>query len=201
MNVYVESNFVLELALRQPESESCRMLIDHAEKLEVTLIVPAYSLAEPYETITRRRKERERVKRDVDRVLTQLRRTDLYSEPADQLGNLTNLLITSASDEDLELRSVIERMAAVSEVIPLDSAVVAESLQCQADYDFSAQDALVYASVVRHLRRTTADENCLLNRDVKDFSDQSVVDQLANLGCRLFTSFEDGLNFIRSRLN
>ena len=188
MNVYVESNFVLELALRQAEAASCRTLIDFAERREVALVVPAYSLAEPYEKVARERKRRERVKRDLKGVLDQLRRTDVFSEPADQLSDLTNLLITSANEEDHQLRTVIARMAAVSEVIPLDSEVVAESLECQADYDFSPQDALVYASVLRHLKRTTPDNSCLLNRDAKDFNDQSVVDQLTSFGCKLLTS-------------
>ena len=46
MNVYVESNFVLELALRQAQSESCLALVDYAAKGRIILIVPAYSLAE-----------------------------------------------------------------------------------------------------------------------------------------------------------
>lgn len=200
MNVYVESNFVLELALRQQESESCRTLVERAEKREITLIVPAYSLAEPFEKITRQRRRRARIKKDVDDELDQLRRTDSYSAHIDQLADLTKLLISSANDEDLGLRSAIKRMLAVSEVIPLDSDIVAESLDRQVDYGFSPQDALVYASVLQHIRRTNPTESCFLNRD-KDFTDQSVVEQLASLDCRLLASFDDGLGFVRSRLD
>lgn len=200
MNVYVESNFVLELALRQQQSESCQTLVDYAEKREITLVVPAYSLAEPYETIARQRKRRERVKREVDGVLNQLRRTDTYSARVDEFGDLTNLLISSANDEGRQLGSVIRRMLAVSEVIPLDKDIVAEALGCQADYGFSSQDALVYASVLRNIRRTNPGDSCFLNRD-KDFDDQSVVEQLASLDCKLLFSFDDGLNFVRSRLD
>ena len=146
MNVYVESNFVLELALQQAQSESCQALVDYAANNQIALVVPAYSLAEPYETITRRRKERAQVKRDVDTALSQLQRTSAYSDDVDQLRNFTNLLITSANDERLRLDAVVTEMVEVSELIPLDSRVVAESLQCQKELDFSPQDALVFAT-------------------------------------------------------
>ena len=54
MNVYVESNFVLELALLQEQHASCEALLRLCEEGGIQLVIPAYSLAEPYETLTRR---------------------------------------------------------------------------------------------------------------------------------------------------
>ena len=56
MNVYIESNFVLELALLQEQSSSCEEILGLCESRGVRFVVPAYSLAEPYETLTRRQK-------------------------------------------------------------------------------------------------------------------------------------------------
>jgi hypothetical protein len=53
MDVYVESNFVLEVALLQEQHESCEKIIELSEAAKAHLIVPAYSLVEPYETIAR----------------------------------------------------------------------------------------------------------------------------------------------------
>ncbi len=58
MDVYVESNFVLELALLQEQYKSCQELLDLAESKKIRLIVPAFSLAEPYETLIRNNKKR-----------------------------------------------------------------------------------------------------------------------------------------------
>ena len=201
MNVYVESNFVLELALRQAQSESCQTLVDYAANGQIALVVPAYSLAEPYDTITRRRKERAQVKRDVDSALSQLQRTSAYSDEIDRLRDLTNLLISSANDEKLHLESAITQLAEVSEVIALVPEIILESLKRQEDFDFSPQDALVYASVVSHLKGSGSEgQNCFLNRDARDFEDQNVVDELSNWGCRLLTDFDDGLDFVRSQV-
>jgi len=46
MNVYVESNFVLEHALEQEQCESCEELIRLASAGSIRLLVPAFSLAE-----------------------------------------------------------------------------------------------------------------------------------------------------------
>ena len=51
MTVYVESNFVLELALQQEQCDSCLKIIDLATDQRITLAIPAFSLAEPHQTI------------------------------------------------------------------------------------------------------------------------------------------------------
>lgn len=53
MNVYVESNFVLGLALAQEQFESCEEILSLCEAGRIRLDVPAFSLAEPNETLAR----------------------------------------------------------------------------------------------------------------------------------------------------
>ena len=57
MNVYVESNFVLELALLQEQSSSCEEILSLSEDGRIRLVLPAYSLIEPYETLIRKQKK------------------------------------------------------------------------------------------------------------------------------------------------
>jgi predicted nucleic acid-binding protein len=75
VNVYVESNFVLELALLQEQHTSCEELMRLCEEGRIQLVIPAYSLAEPYETLTRRHRQRKRMKAELDDQLRQLART------------------------------------------------------------------------------------------------------------------------------
>ena len=49
MIVYVESNFVLELAFLQEEHESCLELLSLSESEDICLVLPAFSIGEPYE--------------------------------------------------------------------------------------------------------------------------------------------------------
>ncbi len=168
MNVYVESNFVLELALLQEQAASCEALLSLGASRQVVLVVPAYSLAEPYETLTRRRKDRLQVKQTVEIQLHQLARSKTYAERLSRFDDITALLISSADEEQGRLEDVLSKLVQVADVIPLGSDIVAESMRCQKAYDFSPQDAIVYASVVADLRvRPAGSRSCFLNRKLE----------------------------------
>jgi len=201
VNVYVESNFVLELALLQEQSASCEELVDLGAKGLVSLVVPAYCLAEPYETLIRRWRDRLGLKRTVDGQLTQLARTSTYSDHLERFSDITSLLVSSADEEQKRLEDVLSKILELADVIPLDSEVMAESIRCQEEYDFGPQDAIVFASIVSDLKSRSAEhQSCFLNRNPKDFADQNVLDQLDQRGCKLFPRFDSGLAFIRNRL-
>lgn len=51
MSIYVESNFVLELALMQEQYESCEAILQVCKAGQAQLVLPAFSSAEPYYTL------------------------------------------------------------------------------------------------------------------------------------------------------
>ncbi len=199
MNVYVESNFVLELALIQEQSASCEKILGLCEAKRIRLVIPAYSLAEPYETLTRRHKQRRRMKQELDAEFRQMARTASLSEQLGGFKGLTALLISVAQQETQRLENVRSRLIEAAEVVPLDRSVLATATQYQRAHDLSPQDALVYSSVLSHLKRVRAPENCFLNRD-KDFDDQNIVDELAGYDCQLLFQFDAGYSFISAAL-
>lgn len=156
MNVYVESNFVLELALLQEQSRSCEEILGLCETRGVQLVVPAYSLAEPYETLTRRQKKRKRLKQEIDAELGQIARTATYAERLDGFRDVTELLMNIDDEESKRLEEVCSRLTKTAEVIPLDASVLSASTQYQRIHDFAPQDALVYSAVLSHLERARA---------------------------------------------
>lgn len=58
MNIYVETNFVLELTFEQKQCSSCEQILQLCEAGKAKLIVPAYSLAEPHEKLSRQARSR-----------------------------------------------------------------------------------------------------------------------------------------------
>ncbi len=48
MNIYVETNFVLELTFQQEQCTSCEQILLLCEAGYGQLVIPAYSLAEPH---------------------------------------------------------------------------------------------------------------------------------------------------------
>ncbi|MGA9382849.1 MAG: hypothetical protein WBV73_29160 [Phormidium sp.] len=55
MNIYVETNFVLELVFQQEQWQSCEQILQLCEAGSAKLVIPAYSLAEPDDKLSRRR--------------------------------------------------------------------------------------------------------------------------------------------------
>lgn len=200
MRVYVETNFVLELALEQEQHESCAKLLELAESKRVEIVVPAYSLVEPYETFERRRRKRKLIHRDIDDELKQLIRSAGYAERLDGFEGIIDLLIDSASEESKRLEDVRARLLIACEVVSLDTECLSRAVAIRAAYDLSPQDSVVYAAVLSHLDRSAAVECCFLTRDAGDFREPRLLAELRERRCMLIPRFDHGLQLVRSRL-
>ena len=200
MNVYVESNFVLEQALEQEQCESCEKLVRIAAAGSIRLVVPAFSLAEPHITLMRKGNERTRLSAELQKQLSELGRSKPYREAPSNFSELAALLIRSAERERAGLQHAIEGMLRAAEVIPLDSDVFHQAGGIQVAFDMSAQDSIVLASVIRHLAGTKPVKSCFLNRNTKDFDDPNVREMLDEFDCRFFGRFDDGLHYIEAHL-
>ena len=75
MTLYVESNFVLELALGQEESEQADRLLVAAEQGTIEIALPAFALSEPFSMITQRARERGRLVQQFKAQVGQLARS------------------------------------------------------------------------------------------------------------------------------
>lgn len=200
MNIYVESNFVLELSLLQEQEASCEELLQIGEAGRAKLIVPAYSLMEPYETLVRRHRQRKQMKTDLDVELRQLTRTAAYAQRLSGFHTLTALLIDSADEESHRLERVRTRLLKTCEVIALNASTLLAAGQYRHDLDLSPQDALVYAAVLSHLVHSGSPASCFLNRNSKDFDDPRIVDELRRRNCTLIPRFDHGLEHVRKHL-
>lgn len=198
MNVYVETNFVLELALLQEQHASCEALMDLARGERIRLIVPAFSLVEPYGTLTLRKVQRNRTRNELTPVLRELQRTRDYAQPVDAMGaNLKRLFVDSADEELRRLAAVRALLPTVADVVPLDREVFDAATLYETQHELSAQDALVYASVLRHMREHRGGPSCFLNRNARDFDDPEITGELAELNCRMLAQFDAGLGYVR----
>jgi hypothetical protein len=200
MNVYVESNFVLEQALEQEQCESCEQLIRIASTGSIRLVIPAFSLAEPHIALLRKGNERSKLSAELQRHLSELGRSRPYREAPGDFSELAAVLVRSAERERLGLQKAVEGILKTAEVIPLDSDIFYRAGGIQVALDMSAQDSIVLASIVFHLSETEPAESCFLNRNTKDFDDPNVREILDGFGCKLFARFDDGLRYIEAHL-
>jgi len=100
MIVYVESNFVLELAFLQEESEDCSEILQLAEAQRIELVFPSFCVGEPYETLVRRSKDRDALQTRLSRELADIGRSKQYQETVEGSSEVIGLLGRSADESE-----------------------------------------------------------------------------------------------------
>ncbi|WP_341531470.1 PIN domain-containing protein (plasmid) [Nostoc sp. UHCC 0302] len=200
MNIYVETNFLLELVFEQEQCVSCEQILQLCSAGQTKLIIPAYSLAEPHEKLNRQAKSRRNLQQLLDAELKQLSRTASYISRIRSIQDIASLMVQSNEEERQRFIYYREQLFNIAEVIALTSEILIQAASCESTYDLSPQDAIVYASVMNHLRQYKPQLGCFLNRNSKDFDSPDIVEQLNQLKCRMIPRFDHGYNFIQSQL-
>jgi hypothetical protein len=200
MIVYAETNYVLELALLQESHQVCEELLQMCERKALALVLPAYSLIEPYETLVRRKKARIQLQEQLDRELRQLDRTADYKSRLQDFQDVTSLLTGSIQEEFQRLEQTRARLLHGAEIISLTPEILSEASVQRAKLDMSAQDAVVYASILQHLIASQPSHSCFVNRNRKDFDAPDIVKELGDHGCKILFNFDRGKDYALSCL-
>jgi predicted nucleic acid-binding protein len=199
MRVYVETNFVLELALQQEQHEACEAILQLAEAQDIALILPACSAAEASTTLGRRKGERQNLLNEIARHLREIARMRGHAHEVEKArASMQALLLDTSQDAIDRLDGIIRRLQDSVQILPLSGADITTALALRTKHGLSYPDALVLASVLDdpELGRTTS---CFLNRNTKDFDDPRIEALLAKQHCKLLGSFESGLQYIQAQ--
>lgn len=198
MNVYIESNFVLELAFLQEQSTSCEEILRLAEAGHIRLVVPAYALIEPYETLVRRKRDRRHIDRELSKELQQIARNEEFKSQLEGFRDITALLLRAVDEDEKRLKSVRSKLLQIACVIPMETSVFRAAENYEDEQELSPQDAHIYSAVLAHLRQSEDRVSCFLNKNRKDFDDPALGDELTSYGCKLLPSFDRGREYILS---
>jgi len=195
------ANFVIELAFQQEEATDAESIVTMAETARVELIVPAYALAEPYETLVRRKKERSDILQRLRAELNQLARSREYANLPGTSTSVTQALAASAQLQAEGLDRTVRRFMRCGKIIPLTSEVMASALDAQLTFKLQPQDAIVFATVDRYLEQSAAGEKLFVNKNQRDFLTLEIESRLAGLGCKLMPKICAAKSYIVHRLN
>ena len=198
MNIYVETNFVLELAFEQEQCLSCEQILKFCEAKKARLILPAYSLAEPYEKLNRQARERRKLQQSLNKELGQLLRTTTYANRIKSIQDIASLMVQSNEEEWQRFVGYRERLLEIGTIIALTAEVLMEATSCEVTYDLEPQDAIIFASVISHLKQSKPQQACFLNRNSKDFDSPDIIEELNQFNCRMISRFDRGWHFIQS---
>lgn len=201
MNIYVETNFFLELVFEQEQFKSCEEILLLSEQKPATLIIPAYSLAEPHEKLIRQARNRKALQQSLDREFKQLERTVSYKNRIqNNIREFFNLLVEIDVEETKRFAKYRNRLLSHADIIPLNGNILSEAATYENCYALIPQDALVYASVLFHLQQNQPTIACFLNRNSRDFDTPEIKAELNSFNCRMISQFDQGLSFIQSQL-
>lgn len=198
MNVYVETNFVLELVFVQEQSAYCESLLEQCDGSQHRLVIPAYCLAEPNEKLHRQARNRTDLQRTLESELRLLARSHSYRGRIDNIKDIASLLVKSNEEERRRFDTYRRRLLAMAEIVSLTAEILEQAARYENSHQLAPQDALVYASVMNHLSRSASPQNCFLNRNSRDFDSPDIVDELAQYNCRMIPRFDDGDRYVRS---
>ncbi|MFM7425159.1 MAG: PIN domain-containing protein [Elainella sp.] len=201
MNIYVETNFVLELTFEQEQWASCEQILQLCEAGSAKLIIPAYSLAEPHEKLIRQARSRRELQQLLDAELRQLSRTASYTSRIQSIQDIASLMVQSNEEERQRFIQCRTRLFNRGGVVALDTSILLEAASYETTYDLTPQDALVLASVITHLRRDLPQQACFLNRNSKDFGSPDIGQALDQFNCRVISRFDRGYQFIQSQVS
>jgi len=200
MNVYVETNFVLEQAYLQEQHVACERILLLAEARKASLILPTFCIGESYGALIRRKKRRMRLHSRLSKELKELSRSRPYTTVRSDFQEITKILSTSGGEENRRLEETLLRVVNISTLIPMDGELVGTAAELQTTRALKPQDSLVYASVLAHLRFNAVNtRSCFITKNSNDFSNPDIVSDLAQFECSLFTSFGEAYGYLRSR--
>ena len=138
MILYVETNFVIELALRQEEYQACRDLLSFAKQQPVVdLVLPAFCIGEAYEAGERKWAQRRQLHENLLGEITQIQRSEPFRERSKELRKLTGLLVESGEEQKRVLDGLLEELLTVARVLSLDHQTFTRAVDFQNTRDLN----------------------------------------------------------------
>jgi predicted nucleic acid-binding protein len=192
MDVFIESNFLLELAFRQADYIFCERIWRNAQPSTYSLHLPQYALGEVFQMLRPLRNKREEYLQYVLQEITQHRRED--SSDAGAMDSLTQQLTTLLAErtqvQTQRLYAIASEFASKADGHVLTSSVIEEAQALALRHGLSPQDALVYASVLTGLRGLPPQSSKLfISRNKADFGKAEIIAELQTLNCEYLASF------------
>jgi predicted nucleic acid-binding protein len=190
MIVYVESNFVQEIALEQEQAASALSILALAEAGRIMIALPAFALIEPFWTLRYRGEKWTRSFESLAAQWRELRRSGLHTH---FVTPLTPAAIREREENSLEATAL--RLLNVGVLLEINEAVLVQAMVYWRRYGLSPQDSLIYTAIVEDLTSRSAQEDkCFISRD-DDF--RIVESELSTYNCQYITSFTDALRFVQ----
>ncbi len=205
MVVYVESNFVLEIALRQRQAPAAEAILALAEQDILRLAIPSVALVEPYSKLGYRHDKRQGLLNSWTATLREAQEIGLPAAQQGVVREFRQLLMDSANlvqQEYESLQAVVDRIVAKSAILELNASTLGQASLYRNEYGLDHIDSLIYAAIIADLRQgLSLGPSCFVSRDKSGFALSDISAELASYQSRYISTFSNGLTFIHSALD
>jgi len=192
MTVYVESNFVLEIALGQEQSDAAQAILERAERREIALALPAFSLSEPFSTVSHRSRRLQQLRKQLADELRERARSGPHQKDVQALEPTSSFLASIETRELERLILTVGRLYASAIVIPMDASVYAEAMIVTSQWGLTPQDAMINSAVLEHIRTSRLPgPRVFINKNWRDFMGTRIQTELVALNCEFHRTFVD----------
>ena len=168
MITYIESNFIVEMALEQEQMTPVRAILDLVENKQIKLIFPNFVFSEPFERILRERRERNVLYNSLVKTLNDLQRSEPHKDIIHDMKPVTRILREASARQIVLLHSTFERLLHIGECVNISADHFKNVSAYQQDLNLSPQDSIIYATIMEDLpTRPKVEKKCFLSRDRK----------------------------------
>jgi predicted nucleic acid-binding protein len=194
--VYVESNFVLVVALMEEQAFSAIKILDLSEAGRIDLVFPIFAISEPFGTVAVRGRRRKRLCNRLKDQVRELKRSEPRRSVVSQVEPVAVTLLQVEKEEFDLLESTVQRLLGVGRAIGINESVFRDALAYEKHYGLAPQDAIIYSAIVTDLKRSNSlEQKCFISRNWKDFRDPEIESELATYNCTYLEDFAAGLDF------
>jgi PIN domain len=200
MNIYCETNFILEIIFAQEQADFCKSIMTLCKKNKVNIIIPAYSFAEAIYRIESQTKLQENFKKELNSQTNHFSRTSQYTQQIKNFRKLDTFLTKNKEELNSRFEKCRKFLVENAKIIPFDHDILETTKSVQAEYDLTFQDSIIFTSILSYLQQNSTVPSCFLNRNAKDFDTTEIKSKLTSLNCKLFTNFENAFKFIDNQI-
>lgn len=173
MIVYLETNFLVELALQREQAAACRRLLDWSMNGHGILRLPVCALIEGQAAFRRRKDERLATVKALQRQGDDFHRLHESAALAAECEHAARVLLEANRIEDGRFAELMQRAPELLSLIPVDGRVARLIEMLRASHVLTGEgDLLVLASILRDLQereRTGVSERSLFVTRDADF--------------------------------
>jgi hypothetical protein len=194
--IYAETNFLLNLGLRQEEHLAAAEIVGLAKAGTVKLAIPAFSVFEAINKAHALKNRRRALSSDLGEELKQLKRSTPKPPIIGAFDTVIGQLTLSSGEILTEFQMTMIDVLKWARLIAFDAKTMDVAVGCQKTLGLSVQDSFVYATIIVDLSELEDEEaRCFLSQD-RAFID-AVREQLDGVDCKSFYNYRAALDFAK----